>query len=134
MARILISAGEASGEMYGAELITALLRRDPSIGFFGVGGERMRAVGCDTLVDTKDLAVVGITEIISHLRGIYGRYRHLITESDRRKPDLAIVICSLFRCFLWPWGGCGCLRIWWAFLASEVSLRILILKCFDCPT
>ena len=94
MARILISAGEASGEMYGAELITALLRRDPSIGFFGVGGERMRAVGCDTLVDTKDLAVVGITEIISHLRGIYGRYRHLITESDRRKPDLAIVIDS----------------------------------------
>jgi lipid-A-disaccharide synthase len=94
MARILISAGEASGEMYGAELITALRRRDASLEFFGIGGERMREAGCDTVVDTKDLAVLGITEIVSHLRKIYGLYRHLIRESDRRKPDLAIVIDS----------------------------------------
>ena len=62
--------------------------------FFGVGGERMRAAGCDTVVDAKDLAVVGITEILSHLPKIYGLYRHLIREADRRKPDLAIVIDS----------------------------------------
>ena len=43
--RILISAGEASGEMYGAQLIEALRRREPSAEFFGVGGERMRAAG-----------------------------------------------------------------------------------------
>lgn len=92
--RILISAGEASGEMYGAELISALRRRDPSLDFFGVGGERMREAGCDTVVDSKDLAVVGITEIVSHLRNIYGLYRHLIAESHLRKPDLAIVIDS----------------------------------------
>jgi lipid-A-disaccharide synthase len=80
--------------MYGAELITALRRRDPSLEFFGVGGERMRAAGCDTVVDTKNLAVVGITEIVSHLQEIYGLYRHLIAESARRKPDLAVVIDS----------------------------------------
>ena len=91
---ILISAGEASGEMYGAQLIEALRRRDPSIQFFGVGGDRMRAAGCDTVVDTKDLAVVGITEILSHLPKILGCYNHLIREADRRKPDLAIVIDS----------------------------------------
>ncbi len=62
--------------------------------FFGVGGERMRAAGCDTVVDAKDLSVVGITEILSHLPKIYGLYRHLIAEADRRKPDLAIVIDS----------------------------------------
>ena len=62
--------------------------------FFGVGGDRMRAAGCDTVVDAKDLAVVGITEILSHLPKIYGLYRHLIKEADRRKPDLAIVIDS----------------------------------------
>ena len=62
--------------------------------FFGVGGERMRAAGCDTVVDAKDLAVVGITEILSHLPKILGLYRHLISEADRRKPDLAIVIDS----------------------------------------
>jgi len=54
----------------------------------------MRAAGCDTVVDAKDLAVVGITEILSHLPKILGLYRHLIAEADRRKPDLAIVIDS----------------------------------------
>lgn len=54
----------------------------------------MRAAGCDTVVDAKDLAVVGITEILSHLPKIYGLYHHLIREADRRKPDLAIVIDS----------------------------------------
>jgi len=54
----------------------------------------MRAAGCDTIVDAKDLAVVGITEILSHLPKIYGLYRHLIREADKRRPDLAIVIDS----------------------------------------
>jgi lipid-A-disaccharide synthase len=54
----------------------------------------MRAVGCDTVVDARDLAVVGITEILSHLPRILGCYRRLIAEADRRKPDLAIVIDS----------------------------------------
>ncbi len=113
--RILISAGEASGEMYGAQLIEALRRptqqepaelrsawtgeapvptRAEQLHFFGVGGERMRAAGCDTVVDAKDLAVVGITEILSHLPKIYGLYRTLIAEADKRHPDLAIVIDS----------------------------------------
>ena len=54
----------------------------------------MRAAGCDTLVDARDLSVVGITEILSHLPKIYGLYQHLIKEADQRKPDLAIVIDS----------------------------------------
>ena len=65
-----------------------------ALDFFGVGGERMRAAGCDTVVDAKDLAVVGITEILNHLPKILGLYKHLIAEADRRKPDLAIVIDS----------------------------------------
>ncbi len=54
----------------------------------------MRAAGCDTVVDAKDLSVVGITEILSHLPKIYRLYLHLIAEADKRKPDLAIVIDS----------------------------------------
>jgi lipid-A-disaccharide synthase len=54
----------------------------------------MRGAGCDTVVDAKDLSVVGITEILSHLPKILGLYKHLIAEADRRKPDLAIVIDS----------------------------------------
>jgi lipid-A-disaccharide synthase len=92
--RILISAGEASGEMYGAQLIEAMRRIDPSVEFFGVGGEKMRATGCDLVVDSKDLSVVGITEILSHLPKIWRLFHQLIAEADRRRPDLAIVIDS----------------------------------------
>jgi len=75
-------------------LIQALRSRDPSLEFFGVGGDRMRAAGCDTVVDAKDLAVVGISEILSHLPKIYRCFRRLIAEADKRHPDLAIVIDS----------------------------------------
>jgi lipid-A-disaccharide synthase len=54
----------------------------------------MRAAGCDTVIDAKELAVVGITEILSRLPRILELYRHLIAEADKRKPDLAIVIDS----------------------------------------
>jgi lipid-A-disaccharide synthase len=54
----------------------------------------MRAAGCETVVDSRDLSVVGITEILSHLPTIYGRYRRLIAEADKRRPDLAVVIDS----------------------------------------
>jgi lipid-A-disaccharide synthase len=80
--------------MYGAGLIEALHRLEPSIEFFGGGGDRMRAAGCDNIVDAKDLSVVGITEILGHLPKIWGLFHKLIAEADRRKPDLAIVIDS----------------------------------------
>jgi len=54
----------------------------------------MRAAGCDTVVDARDLAVVGITEILGRLPKILSLYRRLIAEADKRKPDLAIVIDS----------------------------------------
>ena len=54
----------------------------------------MRAAGCETIADAKDLAVVGITEILSHLPKIYGLFHRLIQEADRRRPHLAIVIDS----------------------------------------
>lgn len=79
--------------MYGAELMEALRKvggEDPH--FFGAGGERMRAAGCEIVVDAKDLAVVGITEILSHLPKILGLYRKLIRAADEQKPDLAVVI------------------------------------------
>jgi lipid-A-disaccharide synthase len=113
--QILISAGEASGDMYGAQLMEALrgaeLRSAGQTGasaptqagrtnasaptqicFFGAGGERMRSAGCDIIVDAKDLAVVGITEIVSHLPKILGLYKQLIRAADEKRPALAIVI------------------------------------------
>jgi lipid-A-disaccharide synthase len=79
----------------GAAVPTQTSRSSPaSLEFFGVGGERMRAAGCETVVEAKDLAVVGITEILSRLPQMLGLYRRLIAEANRRKPDLAIVIDS----------------------------------------
>ena len=104
--------------MYGAQLIEALrgraaisahvgteLRRVPAgqspgprqpaqPDFFGAGGERMRAAGCEIVVDAKDLAVVGITEILSHLPKIVGLYRRLLRAADEKRPALAVVIDS----------------------------------------
>ena len=92
--RLLVSAGEASGELYGAGLIQALRRRVPELECFGAGGDAMRAAGCDTVVDARALSVVGITEIVSHLPGIYREFRRLLRAADERKPDAAIVIDS----------------------------------------
>jgi len=80
--------------MYGAQLIHALRRREPSLEFFGVGGDRMRAAGCDTVFDSKELAVVGISEIFSHLPRIWRLFNKLIAEAEKRRPELAIVIDS----------------------------------------
>jgi lipid-A-disaccharide synthase len=93
--RILISAGEASSELYGAQLIEALRRRVPDAEFFGVGGERMQQAGCDLVIDARVyLSIVGISEIVSKLPSIYAQFRKLIQEVDRRKPDLAVIIDS----------------------------------------
>ena len=93
--RILLSAGEASSELYGAQLIEALRRRVPDAEFFGVGGARMAQAGCDLVVDARvHLSVVGISEIVSKLPSIYAQFRKLIEEVDRRKPDVAVMIDS----------------------------------------
>jgi len=92
--QVLISAGEASGDMYGAQLIEALRRCATSLDCFGAGGERMRAAGCEIIVDAKELAVVGITEILSHLPKILGLYRRLMRAADEKRPALAVVIDS----------------------------------------
>ena len=93
--RILISAGEASGELYGAELMKALRRQAPpgaNLEFFGVGGEQMRAAGCELLVDAREIAEVGIVEVIKHIPTIYRRFRQVVREAERRRPDAAVLI------------------------------------------
>jgi lipid-A-disaccharide synthase len=89
---IFISAGEASGEAYGAQLITAARALAPDARFFGLGGAQMRAAGCDVTVASHEVAVVGLVEVVRHLPSIYARYRKLLREIDRRKPAAAVLI------------------------------------------
>ncbi len=91
--RLLISAGEASGDMYGAALMQALQRQSVKpIDFFGLGGERMRAGGCETVVKAEDVAVVGIAEVVTHLPRIYRKFHDLVHQAELQKPDAAILI------------------------------------------
>ena len=88
----LLSAGEASGDTYGAQLIEAFGQLAPSSTFFGMGGEKMRAAGADLLVNANEVAVVGLVEVVTHLPAIRRRFKHLVAEAARRKPDAAILI------------------------------------------
>ena len=96
--RVLISAGEASGEFYGAELMQALRRQlsqscpDEQIEFFGVGGDGMRAAGCELIADAREIAEVGIVEVIQKIPRIYRRFREVVSAARDRRPDAAVLI------------------------------------------
>ncbi|MYG03687.1 MAG: lipid-A-disaccharide synthase [Acidobacteriia bacterium] len=89
--RILVSAGETSGDRYAAGLVEALAARLPGARFFGCAGPRMRAVGVEAIVHTEDLAVVGLFEVARHIPRIYGLFRRLDRSAAALAPDLAIL-------------------------------------------
>src|ERR1700731_360090 len=87
---LLLSAGEASGNMYAARLATALQQRG-NVAIFGMGGPQMRAAGVDIVTDYSEVSVVGITEILSHPPSLIRAMRRLVREAQRRKPAFAIL-------------------------------------------
>jgi len=93
---LFISAGEASGEHYGALLIAALQDRlkDSALAtsFFGMGGERMKAAGLECVVRSEEMAVMGLTEVIVHLPRIWREYRKLKQAVRDRPPSVAVLI------------------------------------------
>jgi lipid-A-disaccharide synthase len=89
-----VSAGEASGDYYASELVRELRRRWPQCEYFGCAGPHLRDAGVEAVVQSEDLSVVGIVEVIGHLPRIWMRFRRLIGAAARRKPDLAILTDS----------------------------------------
>ncbi len=93
---IFISAGEASGEHYGALLVQALQRHLQAAGqsarFIGMGGPRMAAAGLQPIVRSEDMAVMGITEVVRHLPRIYGEFRKLKRAIREQRPAVAVLI------------------------------------------
>ena len=93
---IFISAGEASGEAYGALLIEELRRQlsaqNKQAHFWGMGGPRMVAAGLDRVVRAEDMAVMGITEVVRHLPRIYREFRRLKQAIRDRRPTVAVLI------------------------------------------
>ena len=94
MAKILVSAGEASGDLYASLVVGELARLMPGSEFFGCTGPRLRAAGVRTVVDAASLAVVGLLEVAAHIPRIYREYRKLLSAAAEARPDLAILTDS----------------------------------------
>lgn len=92
MTKILISAGEASGDLHAAALIKAILALEPTAEIYGMGGEAMRSAGGDVIFDIKDHGVMGIVEVICKLPQLFklkSAFRQLMID---RRPDCFVTI------------------------------------------
>jgi lipid-A-disaccharide synthase len=90
--KILMVAGEVSGDLHGSLLIEAIRRFDPKIQFFGVGGERLEKKGMNVLCSSQSLSVVGITEVFFKIGSILKALRRLKRSLRQERPDLVILI------------------------------------------
>jgi lipid-A-disaccharide synthase len=90
--RLLLMAGEASGDLHGGNLARALLAEQPTLQLLGVGGRRMREAGVELLFDIRDLAVVGAVEAVRSLRTLWQVYRTLLATVERTPVDAALLI------------------------------------------
>ena len=90
--RILLVAGERSGDLHGTELAHALRAELGDVELFGCGGDAMRAAGVETVADLREFAMVGITEVVSGLPRARRAFHAIMAEADRRQPALAVLI------------------------------------------
>lgn len=88
----MIVAGEASGDMHGARLVAAMHKLQSNLSFSGIGGRELTDAGVHMLYDASKLAVVGVTEIISHLGDILAARKALVKQMQALKPALLILI------------------------------------------
>lgn len=89
---LLIVAGEASGDLHGARLLTELRRLVPGLAPFGLGGEELAAAGLDRMADSAEISVVGLTEVFKVLPRAREIFDLLLREVERRRPRLAVLI------------------------------------------
>jgi lipid-A-disaccharide synthase len=92
MKKVMIMSGEASGDLHGANLARELWKQEPSMVIYGVGSKQMQGAGVRMLADAKEISVVGITEVLTHLGVIYRVYAALKRFLKRERPDLLILI------------------------------------------
>jgi lipid-A-disaccharide synthase len=92
MKKIMIMSGEASGDLHGANLAREIGKQDPSIAIYGVGSKKMREAGVRMLADAKEISVVGITEVLTHLGMITRVYAVLRRFLKNERPDLLVLI------------------------------------------
>ncbi len=92
MKKVMIMAGEASGDLHGANLVREITRQDPSVAFYGVGSRSMKEAGVRLLADASEISVVGATEVLTHLRPLCRVFNSLKRFLSEERPDLLILI------------------------------------------
>ncbi|MBQ4471738.1 MAG: lipid-A-disaccharide synthase [Alphaproteobacteria bacterium] len=92
--KVYLIAGEPSGDLLGARVMTALKKLSPDVQIFGVGGESMETAGLKSLFNIKDLAVMGLFEVIPHLPKILAHFVEIQADIERIKPDIIMTIDS----------------------------------------
>jgi lipid-A-disaccharide synthase len=85
-------AGEASGDLHGAKLASALLKAQVGLRLEGVGGRLMKSAGVNLLGDIQDLGVVGVVEVLGHWGSIWSIYRKIRERMYQEPPDLVVFI------------------------------------------
>jgi len=90
--KIMIIAGEASGDMHGAHLVKAIRALNRELDFFGIGGNALRQAGVRVRVDNSQMAVVGISEALLKLKILMSALRVAKEDLRRIRPALLIVI------------------------------------------
>jgi lipid-A-disaccharide synthase len=90
--KIMIVAGEASGDLHGSGVIKAVRGLDPGIRVYAMGSEQMRRAGAEILIDSSRLAVVGIAELWGRMAGLLKAYWNLKKFIKENRPDLLILI------------------------------------------
>ena len=90
--KVMIIAGEASGDLHGANLVRAMLAKRPGLSFSGMGGKDLIGAGVNVLFDAKKIAVVGLAEVFSHLPDIFAAQKILKTALKEKRPALLILI------------------------------------------
>jgi lipid-A-disaccharide synthase len=92
MPRLLVSCGEPSGDLYASDLVRHLRRGEPGLEVFGLGGDRLASDGAHLVADVRELAVVGLWEVVSHLPRFRRIFADVLAEADRRRPDAAVLV------------------------------------------
>ena len=90
--KILIISGEPSGDLHASNLVKDLKSLDPSLQFYGVGGELSKKAGVDVIFDITKLALVGVVEVIKHISVVKEAHDAVIKKIENDRPDIAILV------------------------------------------
>lgn len=90
--KLMIVAGEASGDRHAAHLVDALRERAPNLEVFGSGGDELRERGAELLVEARDVAIIGVPEVIRGINKLYAAFRTLHLAARARRPDVVVLV------------------------------------------